>query len=62
MRGGSRLEKGEHERAGPFFEEALALSRELGDKRTIVYALHNLAEVALHTGQYERARTLGTES
>jgi DNA-binding CsgD family transcriptional regulator len=56
------LEQGEYERAKPFFEEALELSRDLGDKRNIVYALHNLAEVARHTGHYEQARTLGMEA
>ena len=44
-------EKGDHERAAPFFEEALALSRRIGDRRNIVTTLQNLAEVERHEGQ-----------
>ena len=48
--------------AAPFFEEALALSRRIGDRRNIAGTLHNLAEVERQRGNYERAKTLGMES
>ena len=35
--GAQYAEKGDHERAAPFFEEALALSRRIGDRRNIVW-------------------------
>ena len=36
---------GDYEHAAPFFEEALALSRSIGDRRNIVITLHNLTDV-----------------
>ena len=56
------MEKGDPERAAPFLEEALALSRRIGDKRNIADTLHNLAEVERQRGNYERAKTLGMQS
>ena len=56
------MEKGDPERAAPFLEEALALSRRIGDKRNIAGTLHNLAEVERQRGNYERAKTLGVQS
>jgi tetratricopeptide (TPR) repeat protein len=56
------MEKGDHERAAPFLEEALALSRRIGDKRNTAGTLHNLGEVERQRGNYERAKALGTES
>jgi len=56
------MEKGDHERAAPFLEEALAIARRIGDKRNIAGTLHNLAEVERQRGNYERAKTLGMQS
>jgi len=56
------MENGDHERAAPFLEESLALSRRIGDKRNIAGTLHNLAEVERQRGNYERAKTLGIQS
>ena len=56
------MEKGDHERAAPFLEEALALSRTIGDKRNTAGTLHNLGEVERQRGNYERAKALGMES
>jgi tetratricopeptide (TPR) repeat protein len=56
------MEKGDHEQAAPFLEEALALSHRIGDKRNIAGTLHNLAEVERQRGNYERAKALGMES
>ena len=53
---------GDHESAAPFFEEGLALSRSIGDKRTAAGTLHNLADVERQRGNYERAKALGMES
>jgi tetratricopeptide (TPR) repeat protein len=56
------MEKGDHERAAPFLEEALALSRTIGDKRNTAGTLHNLGEVERQRGNYEQAKALGMES
>lgn len=56
------MEKGDHERAAPFLEEALALSRTIGDKRNTAGTLHNLGEVERQRDNYERAKALGMES
>ena len=56
------MEKGDHELAAPFLEEALELSRRIGDKPRIASNLHNLAEVERQRGNYERAKTLGMQS
>ena len=53
--------KGDHERAAPFLEEALAVSRRSGDKLSTAGTLHNLAEVERQRGNYERAKTLGMQ-
>jgi tetratricopeptide (TPR) repeat protein len=60
--GAQHMEKGDHERAAPFLEEALALSRTIGDKRNTAGTLHNLAEVERQRGNYEQAKALGMES
>jgi tetratricopeptide (TPR) repeat protein len=54
--------RGDYEQATALHAEALALSRELGDERTVGYALRNLGEVAQHRGEYRRAAKLGMES
>jgi hypothetical protein len=43
-------------------EEALAISRRIGDKRNTAGSLHNLAEVERQRGNYGRAKTLGMQS
>jgi tetratricopeptide (TPR) repeat protein len=60
--GAQYSEKGDHERAVPFYEEALAISRRIGDKPNTAGTLHNLAEVERLRGNYERAKALGMES
>ena len=60
--GAQHMEKGDHERASPFLEEALAPARRIGDKPNIASTLHNLAEVERQRGDYERAKSLGMES
>ena len=50
--------QGDHSAAVRFHEESLAMHEELGDRRSIQYALHNLANAALHTGDLGRARNL----
>jgi class 3 adenylate cyclase len=54
--------RGDYEQATALHAEALALSREPGDERTVGYALRNLGEVAQHRGEYRRAAKLGMES
>jgi len=54
--------QGEHERARAWFEESLALFRELGYQESIAYSLLNLGGVAYHQREYERARALFGES
>jgi tetratricopeptide (TPR) repeat protein len=53
---------GDYERAAAVLEEALALFRELGDKRNIAYVLGNLGGLAYRQGDYERAAVLHTEA
>jgi DNA-binding CsgD family transcriptional regulator len=60
--GRALLQQGDYERAAPLFAEGLVLGRELEDKRTIAYTVHNLGEVARHRGEYGQAVTLYTES
>jgi tetratricopeptide (TPR) repeat protein len=59
--GTQRLENSDYERAAPLYEEALAISRRIGDKQNIAMAIRNLAEVERQRGEYERAKTLGME-
>jgi non-specific serine/threonine protein kinase len=60
--GAQYAEMGDHESAAPFFEEGMAHSRSIGDKRTTAGALHNLADVERQRGNFERAKALGMES
>jgi tetratricopeptide (TPR) repeat protein len=55
-------EQGEFGRARALHEEALALFRELGDKRAIAISLINLGNVAKHQGEFGRARALHEEA
>jgi DNA-binding CsgD family transcriptional regulator len=59
--GAQYLDKGDLEQSTPFFEEALATSRRIGDRFNLAMAIRNLAEVARQKGEYERAKTLGME-
>lgn len=49
-------------RATAFFEEALALARELGDRKQIGYILANLGAMTRHQGDYDRAAGFAEES
>jgi len=52
----------DHRQARAYYDEALALCRELGDKPGIGGALHNLAYVELHSGDLSRSVELFRES
>ncbi|MGE0545042.1 MAG: tetratricopeptide repeat protein [Dehalococcoidia bacterium] len=54
--------RGEFERAEAWYEEALSLWRELGDRRNVAVALHNLGVSALKRRDFERAEALHSES
>jgi ATP/maltotriose-dependent transcriptional regulator MalT len=53
---------GDDDEAAALFEEALALSRELGSKPHIAWALHNLGRLALRRGDDGRAAACFGES
>lgn len=53
---------GEYERARKILEESLALSREMGEKRGIAYALNSLGNAAADLGNYEQAQKFYEES
>jgi predicted ATPase/DNA-binding CsgD family transcriptional regulator len=55
------LFQGDYDRATSLLEEALALFRELGDKRGVATSLVNLGFAALHLGDKERADVLRQE-
>ncbi len=56
------LDQGDYAQATALSEESLALSRELGDKRSIAASLRNLGVVARLQGDYGQARALHEES
>jgi predicted ATPase/DNA-binding SARP family transcriptional activator/DNA-binding CsgD family transcriptional regulator len=59
---GSAVEnRGDYERATELFEEALALSREAGDRWGVSFALNALGNVSSMQGDYERATELYEE-
>lgn len=66
--GTQALDQGQFERAANFFEECIALCRNLDrrqrldDKRILSYAVHNLGEVARFQKRYERAAALHEEA
>jgi predicted ATPase/class 3 adenylate cyclase len=60
--GMSAWHRGEYERAAALHEEALALSRELGDERGIGFALNSLGAQELEKGNYDRALPLFEEA
>lgn len=53
---------GSLDRAEEFYEQSLALYRELGDTRGIASSLHLLADIAWGRGNFALARALGEES
>jgi predicted ATPase len=54
--------QGDNSAAGCFFQDSLAIWRELGDKRGIANMLNNLGIVALPQGDYDKAHEMHTES
>ena len=54
--------QGDYPRAGALSEEALALERELGDKRGTASSLNNLGNVASDQGDYLQAMALHKEA
>ena len=50
--------QGDHAAAVYFHEESLRLQEQLGDRLSRQYAMHNLANAALHQGDHARAREL----
>jgi non-specific serine/threonine protein kinase len=54
--------QGEYKRAAALHEEALALRRELGDRRGIVSSLTDLGIVAFYQGEHNRAAALIEEA
>ena len=53
--------QGDRERAAQLHEDALVISRQLGDRDGIAWALNNLGVVAINQGDLARARTLLAE-
>jgi predicted ATPase/DNA-binding CsgD family transcriptional regulator len=54
--------RGEYDRAARLYEESLALSREAGDARRIVWCLGGMGTIEAHRGNLERATALFEES
>ena len=54
--------RGDHERARPFCEEALAVNRKLGDRQRTAIALMSLARVAIGSGDWQRAAAVSGET
>lgn len=54
--------QGDYSAARAFFEEAVALFRQLGDTPTVAGILSNLGNIAKSLGEYGRARALQEES
>jgi predicted ATPase/Tfp pilus assembly protein PilF len=50
--------QGDHAGAMRYHEQSLRIQQELGNEFGIQYALHNLANAALHSGDHARAREL----
>lgn len=53
---------GDDERAKRIYEKCLALSKQTGETRRILFLCQNLTFIALHEGDAERARDLGRQS
>lgn len=54
--------KGDDERAKRAYEECLVVSQETGETRRLGFLLGNLAFIAQHEGDYERATDLGKQA
>ncbi|MEX2547430.1 MAG: tetratricopeptide repeat protein [Chloroflexota bacterium] len=50
--------QGDHAAAVAFHEDSLRIHEQLGDRLSRQYAMHNLANAALHQGDHQRAREL----
>ena len=50
--------QGDHAAAVRFHEQSLAIHEELGDLKSVQFALNNLANAAMHQGDIDRAREL----
>ena len=50
--------QGDHAAAVRYHEQALAIHEQLGDRMSIQYATHNLANATMHQGNHLRAREL----
>ncbi|MBK8552605.1 MAG: tetratricopeptide repeat protein [Ignavibacteria bacterium] len=48
--------QGDNEQAKTYFEESLAVRKELGDRKGIADSMNNLGRLASHRGDYEQAR------
>ncbi len=55
-------DQGDYEQATAFWEECLAICRELGNKNFVGHMLNNLGEVAVAHGAYDRAAALYEEA
>lgn len=53
---------GDYDRVGPLAERQLAVSRQVGNQRGVVFALSKLASLAVEDGQLERGRSLHAEA
>lgn len=52
---------GDDERARRAYEECLAIAQQTGERRRIVFIFNNLAFIAMHEGNAERAEALGRQ-
>jgi predicted ATPase/DNA-binding CsgD family transcriptional regulator len=52
---------GDDDRARRAYEECLAVSQQTGERRRIVFIFSNLAFIAMHEGNVERAQALGRQ-
>lgn len=52
---------GDDSRARRMYEECLTISQQTGERRRLVFMYSNLAFIALHQGEAERARNLGRQ-
>ena len=52
---------GDDERAKRAYEECLAVSQQTGERRRIVFMFNNLAFIAVHDGDFKRARVLARQ-
>ncbi len=60
--GGNAYHRGDFDRTALLCDQALELSRQIGDKQVSAQALHLLAHVAQHRGDHSQGRALLSES